>query len=258
VNGLWVVEDDNREPDIFVYYCHGGGFAMGSSYFYLEFLLAWVSLLKESGFSNPAIFAVEYTLVPDKTYPHQLQETIVGYNHILTTAGSPSKVVVSGDSAGGTLILSLLLHIGNKCPQKKPALATLISPWTHLVSSLNRNAPADFLTVSRLHDYGRLYAGSESVEDPLVSPGFCTDLSWWTSAMPARGIYFYYGSEEVFYDSIRTLTKRLGRIGHVVCREDESLHAWPFAVMYLGGNEEERGRGLCRISRDMAGVFLHQ
>ncbi|CAZ85417.1 unnamed protein product [Tuber melanosporum] len=257
MKGIWIVEDDIKKPDVVVYYCHGGGFAMGTCYFYLEFLISWVSILKESGFSNPAIFAVEYTLVPDKRYPVQLQEIISGYNHVLSITGDPGKVVVSGDSAGGALILSLLLHVGNRCPQKKPSFAALISPWTHIVSKLNRDAPSDFLSVSRLHEYGRLYAGSEKLWNPMVSPGFCMDISWWRKAMPVRGVHFYFGSEEIFYESIKALAKRLSGVGSVVCREDENLHAWPFAVLFLGAHEKERGRGLRRISSDIAGTLLH-
>lgn len=254
---MWVVKDEDKKPDIFIYYCHGGGFAMGTSYFYLEFFITWVSTLKEIGFSNPAIFALEYTLVPEQTYPYQLQEAIVGYNYVLSIAGDPGLVVVGGDSAGGTIILSFLLDIANKSPEKKPMLATFISPWTHLVSELNQNTSTDYLDVRRLHDLAREYAGSERVYDSLVSPGCCVDLLWWEKAMPTKGMHFYYGSEEVFCESIRTLARRLDGVGKVTCHEDESLHAWPFAVLFLGTHEEERARGLRKISKDIAHALLY-
>ena len=75
---------------------------MGSSHFYLEFLLTWVSTLVQSGYRNPAIFALDYTLVPDASFPVQLEETCRGYEHVLTLA-DPSNVCVAGDSAGAFL-----------------------------------------------------------------------------------------------------------------------------------------------------------
>lgn len=73
---------------------------MGSAFFYLEFLLAWVHLLKtEGGYENPALFALDYTLVPEATYPTQLQQTLTGYKYVLSLVDSASSVVVSGDSA---------------------------------------------------------------------------------------------------------------------------------------------------------------
>lgn len=92
---------------------------MGSSYFYLEFLLSFLYLLKTEGsFRNPAIFALEYTLVPDSAYPTQLHEAIAGYKYLLAITRDASKICVSGDSAGGTLILSLLLHLASTSKQQ--------------------------------------------------------------------------------------------------------------------------------------------
>lgn len=230
---------------------------MGTTYFYLEFLITWVSILKGLGFSNPAIFALEYTLVPEQMYPCQLQETIAGYDYILSIADDAGQVVISGDSAGGTIMLCLLLYIANKGPEKKPALATFISPWTHLVSELNRNTSTDYLNVERLHDLARQYAGSKRIYNPLISPGYCTDMGLWKKAMPVKGMHFYYGSEEVFCESIRTLARRLGEVGEVTCHEDDSLHAWPFALLFLGRHTEERVRGLRRVSRDIAHALLY-
>jgi acetyl esterase/lipase len=109
LRGIWIISNPLEQPDIIVYYCHGGGFSMGSSFFYMEFLLAWVSLLKEAGYRNPALFALDYSLVPDAVFPTQLQETLAGYQYVLSIAQNPSRICVGGDSAGATLILSFLL-----------------------------------------------------------------------------------------------------------------------------------------------------
>lgn len=74
LKGIYMIDDETQRPDIVVYYCHGGGFSMGSSYFYIEFLMAWIHLLKSAGYANPALFALEYTLVPEATYPTQTQK----------------------------------------------------------------------------------------------------------------------------------------------------------------------------------------
>ena len=63
---------------------------MGSSYFYLEFLMAWVDLLKDSGYKNPAIFALEYDLVPDAQFPTQLEQAMTGYDYVCSIAQDSS------------------------------------------------------------------------------------------------------------------------------------------------------------------------
>jgi acetyl esterase/lipase len=223
---------------------------MGSSYFYLEFLIAWLTLLQRSGYKKPAIFALEYTLVPDQSYPVQLQEAISAYKNICVNH-DPARIVVSGDSAGATLILSLLLHISNdnksdydfgsanKWRMTVPAMAVLISPWVTLVSSQDKNTVSDYLDADSLHLYAKQYAGSKiSVHDPLISPGNCKDVDWWRGACPEKGFYFCYGAEEVFAPEIRDLLSMLGCVEGledlVESREEKGgIHAWPVAALFL-------------------------
>jgi acetyl esterase/lipase len=229
---------------------------MGSSYFYLEFLLVWHTLLKTSGFRNPAIFALEYTLVPDACYPTQLQQTMAGYKHVLSIISDSSKVCVSGDSAGALLILSLLLHLAHTSDSEmemnsiRPGMAILISPWVTLVSIKYKNTPGDYLDVDTLHLYAHQYAGKKvAVNDALVSPGNCKDLELWRQASPSNGFGFLFGSEEVFALEIRDLITLLRKTGaNVETREEEGgIHAWPVATLFLSGAHEGRQKGLKTI-----------
>ncbi|PNS16118.1 hypothetical protein CAC42_4519 [Sphaceloma murrayae] len=252
LRGLWLTYDNTAPPDIVIYYCHGGGFSMGSAYFYLEFLLAWVSLLREQGYANPALFALEYTLVPEATFPHQVHEARTGYEYVLSIVDDPAKVVVGGDSAGATLMLSLLLSISELKggEVKMPGLATLISPWTTIISEDNKDTPSDYLNADSLHLYGSQYLGEASQnEDPVASPGNCRDLAWWRRASPERGWYFIYGEEEVFAPEARTLASVLRKAGTEVEVHEERgwIHAWPVVKLFLCDTQEERQSGLRRI-----------
>ena len=227
---------------------------MGSSYFYMEFLLAWVTLLKAAGYRNPALFALEYTLVPDATFPVQLHETLSGYKYVLSLAQSSTKVVVSGDSAGATLMLSFLLHLAEhpELKHQRPGLAVMISPWVTIVSKNNRNTASDFLNQKSLDLYGRQYIGKmASASDPMVSPGHCKDTKKWAEASPEKGWYFLYGSEEVLGPETRELISLLKVSGaHVDEWEEQGgIHAWPVASLYLGESKDERLSGLQSIIR---------
>ena len=232
----------------------GGGFSMGSSYFYLEYLMAFLTLLKEAGYRNPAVFALEYDLVPDAQFPTQLEQTVTGYEHVCSITRDPSRICVSGDSAGATLILSLLLVIAGlpDFEKHRPGYACLISAWPILVSKNDRDTRSDFLNAESLHLYGRQYAGTKGdLQDPLVSPGMCKDTEWWSKASPDAGFCFMYGSEEVFGPEIRELIALLRRSGCDVSVREEpgSIHAWPVAAYFLAESAAKRQKGTKDLTR---------
>jgi acetyl esterase/lipase len=259
--GIWVVHDPAQKPDVVIYYVHGesvrhavvlrmltadwqgGGFVMGSSYFYLEFLMTWLLVLVNAEYKNPAIFALEYTLVPDASYPTQIKEALASYDYVLGIVKDPSIICVSGDSAGAILVLSFLLHhVG-----RKPALALLISPWVTLVSRSDVQTQSDYLDMAQLRQYGRQFAGDAiDVDDPLVSPGRCKDSFWWKRASPAKGIFVTYGAEEVLTPEIEDLVNVLERANVEIetRKERGGIHAWPVASLFLSDGENERLSGL--------------
>ncbi|KAI8634585.1 cation efflux family-domain-containing protein [Xylariaceae sp. FL1651] len=259
--GIWIIQNPMKKPDICVYYAH-----VGSSYFYLEFLISWLDLLKKAGYENPSIFALEYTLVPDDSFPKQLEEAIAGYEHVLSTVGDPDRVCLSGDSAGATIILSLLLHLANinrhadmmdrvgRRRLAKPALAVLISPWVTLVSNRHQNTISDYLDTRHLHIYARQYSGSDvSSDDPTLSPGQCRDVLWWRQACPARGIFVGYGQEEVFAPEIQDLVRFWERNNIKVSSREEygGIHAWPVAALFLSNQSSTRLKGLKALVKEI-------
>jgi acetyl esterase/lipase len=233
---------------------------MGSSYFYLEYLLTWLSVLSSAGYKNPAIFALEYTLVPDASFPTQVDETLRGYEHVLAVAQDPSIVCVSGDSAGGTLILCLLLRLGQKNghgkkqPPPKPALAVLVSPWVTLVSTRHKNTVSDFLDAQQLRRYGAHFAGNRiPATDPLVSPGCCKDTLWWKRSSPTQGFVITYGTEEVFAPEIESLvdTLREAKVTVQTKAEIGGIHAWPVCSIFLSSGRDDRLDGLLTITTEI-------
>lgn len=264
---------------------------MGSPYFYLEFLISWLHLLhNEAGYANPAVFALDYTLVPDACFPTQLDQMVAGYEHALAMAGDLAKVCVAGDSAGGTLVLSLLLQLahpklvvhvddgdaresrsgsGTSNNKKRhllpgatrhlrtPDMSVLISPWPTLHSPLYKNTRSDFLDADALQLYASQYAGNLAlIFDPLASPGDCKDIAWWRDACPPGdrgGIFIAYGKEEVFAPGIEKLVQVLHKAGADVSvrGQDAGIHAWPVASLFLGDSAEQRLKGLRAIVKEM-------
>ena len=148
----------------------------GSTAFYLEFL---INIVKSIPNHSLRTFSLEYSLVPEARYPTQIQQLALAYEHILMTV-SPENIVLAGDSAGGTIIFSLLLHISRPCPDLKapsPTLAApksiiLISPWCQIDSrqaftSLPlRQVDEDCLDAAMLDEYALLYTEATNPKSP--------------------------------------------------------------------------------------------
>jgi len=175
----------------------------------------------------------------------QIQQAVSAYKNLCLNH-DPSRIVLSGDSAGGTLVLSLLLHIAtenandstrsNRWRMSPPGMAVLISPWVTLVSPKDKNTASDYLDAAHLHYYARQYAGSKiAVHDPLISPGDCKDLDLWAKASPAKGFFICYGSEEVFAPEIRDLVQllELGDVEVDTREEKGGVHVWPVTAIFL-------------------------
>lgn len=228
---------------------------MGSSYFYLEFLIAWISLLSKAGYQNPAILALEYTLVPDAKWPEQLEETIAGYRFLLDEFGDgyASRICVSGDSAGATLVLSMLLEQGRHLP--RPASAVLLSPWTHLVSSLNQNTASDYLDKDSLHLYAHQYAGDAACKSHKISPGL--NRTSWRESSPLKGYSIIFGVEEVFSLGIAQMVCHMKDDGCAVktYAKDAGIHAWPVVDLFLGNDWSDRLGGLRKMTEFVANTI---
>lgn len=244
---------------------------MGSSYFYLEFLLAWhETMCRQPGIENPAIIAVEYSLVPDAVYPKQLSEVYAAYQYTMDLmSGQTANICLAGDSAGATLLLSLLLKLstlienGSRTAEDmKPGFCILISPWPTIVSALHENTDSDYLNTETLHLYGSKYldATKDIPSDfEIASPGSCTSTARWLEASPRYGYMITYGTEEVLAKDAKALIKNLIAAGQKVeaVSLDSMVHAWPVAALYLADKPEDRLRNIHNMVDCMYNAMTH-
>jgi acetyl esterase/lipase len=84
--------------------------------------------------------SVNYRTAPEHKFPIGVDDTFAAYSWLVSPDGGgidPSRVVCGGDSAGGGLILALLLKLRDTDPSKLPCGGVPLSPWTDLTQSSN-------------------------------------------------------------------------------------------------------------------------
>ncbi|KAL7314367.1 hypothetical protein PS15m_005949 [Mucor circinelloides] len=100
-----------KKADIVIFEVHGGGFRVGHSTMYMESFISWLRLIKSKYNLYACIMSVEYGLAPMHKYPGPLNDCVKAFDYLTNGLGiSPSKIVLSGDSAGGALVLETLIQ----------------------------------------------------------------------------------------------------------------------------------------------------
>ncbi|GIJ89525.1 hypothetical protein Asppvi_008467 [Aspergillus pseudoviridinutans] len=91
-------------------------------------------------------FGTEYRLAPQFPFPCALQDCLAAYLFLLNEH-DPTEIIFAGDSAGGGMVLSMLVTIRDQ-GLPLPAGAILISPWvdlTHSFPSVLSDCPGDYI-----------------------------------------------------------------------------------------------------------------
>jgi acetyl esterase/lipase len=134
INGVRteIVEAGGTFPERTVVHFHGGGYCVGSA----GTARAWAAHL--SARAACRVVLPEYRLAPEHAHPAAVDDARDVMKALLGDSGA-SAIVVSGDSAGGGLALSLLLGFRDS-GEELPAGCILISPWLDLGRS-RRESP---------------------------------------------------------------------------------------------------------------------
>jgi monoterpene epsilon-lactone hydrolase len=195
VKGHWY-HPKSEAKDITVLYLHGGGYAFYSKAH--ENLIALVTLAAKS-----QTFALDYRLIPEHPFPAQLDDALAAYRWLLETGIKSERLVVIGDSAGGNLVLVLLLALrDSKLPL--PALGICIAPWTDIENSgnsLKDNEPFDWVEKRMPLKWAEWLCKDTHPSNPMVSP-INADLR----GLPP--IYIQAGDAEILYDMIQSFYNR--------------------------------------------------
>lgn len=173
VPGKWVSVPESGST--VVVHFHAGGYLIGSSTSHRDMA---ARIARAAG---ARVFLPDYRLAPENPAPAALEDALAVHHGVLADGTAPADLVVSGDSAGGGLALSLLVSLRDAAAPL-PAAAFLCSPWADLTlsgDSMEGRAAADPL-VSRdvLQGMADGFLGGTGIPatDLRVSPLFA-DLS---------------------------------------------------------------------------------
>ncbi|KAI0433001.1 Alpha/Beta hydrolase protein [Xylaria sp. FL1042] len=92
-------------------------------------------------------FYAQYRVAVDAStrFPAAVQDLLTCYNHILSLGVKPNNIILSGDSAGGNLVLGLLryLETSTSVTLPLPGGVMLWSPWVHVTTQAGVDFASD-------------------------------------------------------------------------------------------------------------------
>jgi acetyl esterase/lipase len=146
---------------------HGGGYVLGSAFGYRPLAGALAAA------AETTVLLPEYRLAPEHPFPAAVEDSVRAYQWILDSGAEPGQVTVSGDSAGGGLVLSLLLTLREQ-GLPLPGGAILLCPGVDLSGGtiLDRvTSTVDIETArQQLERCAAAYLAGHPIDDPIVSP----------------------------------------------------------------------------------------
>ncbi|TDK30327.1 alpha/beta hydrolase [Rhizobium deserti] len=226
------------ETSTLLLYLHGGGFVVGS----LQSHHAICAEIADQ--AKAELVSVDYRLAPEHVWPAQTDDCFGVLKHLLAEG---RKIVVIGDSAGGTLAAGLTLRA------REEGLSgiigqVLIYPGLggDLVSgSYEEMANAPGLTTADVAYYRSVLKAP--ADEPVAHPLLTSDLS---NLPPA---YITVAHFDPLRDDGQDYAQRLQAVGVSVVYRDEPqmVHAW-LRARHMSQGAQEAFQALCEAVREFA------
>jgi acetyl esterase/lipase len=230
---------EGADGDGVILYVHGGGYVVGSANTG-TFLAA--ALARRVGVRAVSL---DYRLAPENPFPAGVDDAYAAYRGLLDSGTRADDIVLAGDSAGGGLVLAVLLS-ARRDGVPLPAGAVLFSPWTDLSlsgASIDERVELDpIFDRAQMQSYADQYLAGHDPLDALVSPVFA-DLTGLPPLLIQVGTY-----EVLLDDSVRLAARAAESEVDV---QLEVVAGVPHVFQSLAGQLPEADEAL-----DRAGRFL--
>lgn len=216
-----IEKEGNNGP--LVMYIHGGGFKTGDARERREITFEIADKYKSNVIAN------NYRLAPENKWPAALEDCVAVYKAIMEMGYKPEDIIVAGESAGGALVIGVLLYLRDNGIALPKAAVTYSASITHSVhfKSHYDNAKTDYMlgdAVASDDDMSDLFGDEADTlcKSPYISPCFADVTGLPPFFIAASDIEALYDDSRIFYEMLTEKgIKAELYVGH------ELIHAYP-------------------------------
>lgn len=212
------VTPDERAPGRTLVYFHGGAYLFGSPAGYVGLAGRLARAMRAE------VLIPDYRLAPEYPYPSPIIDCVDAYEWLLAQGQDPAATVLSGDSAGGALTVTVMVQARER-GLPLPAAGVAISPWVdmaHLGESMQTRDGIDPLcTRAALDIQARAFLAGARATNPDASPVHAD-----VRGLPP--ILIQIGEAEVMLSGAIALAVRLGehRVHSLLEIVPDMFHVW--------------------------------
>lgn len=226
-----------------ILYLHGGGYFGTTPNMYTMFAAALVRL------SHCQIFIPDYRMSPEFPFPAGMLDAADVYRSLIHDEGIPHEdIIIAGDSGGGGLATSLIVHLHEQS-LPKPAGLALFSPEVNL--AFNQDSVMDNMATDVLPWNIPVTAYLRGVEpdDERVSIVYAhPDPDWFPPT------FVCWGADEMFRDAVALFADELraGGVPVMAMEEPGMFHVFPILMPW-----SEAAKRVFRAIADLAHDRVH-
>lgn len=226
VEELYSLEDSSNGV---ILHLHGGAYTFG------ELNSQHIFATTISKQTSCKVILPKYRLAPEYPFPAAIEDSLKVYQWLINQGIDASKIILSGDSAGGGLAVATVMALRDrKIPL--PAAIVCLSPWVDLLmtgESHKTKIKSDFaLSAMDLDKSAKFYAGGQDLKNPLISPVYGD----FTEFPP---MLIHVGTEEILLDDSVMLAEKAKE-----SNVDVKIKIWEgmWHVWHLMGNVVPEGK----------------
>lgn len=152
VRGEWIRPQHLSDSAKVILYFHGGGYVSCSPQTHRPITTSLARL------ARCRVFSLDYRLAPEHPFPAAVNDATAAFRWLVANDIPANKITLAGDSAGGGLVLAVMLRL-RSLGHALPACGVCLSPWVDLTGadkyqnsgSCSMFQPADVTTFAKVY-----------------------------------------------------------------------------------------------------------
>lgn len=195
-----------------ILYLHGGAYVFGNCTTHRQ-LVSYIARA-----CGVRALVIEYRLAPENPFPAAIEDSLAAYRALRDEGYAAGDIILAGDSAGGGLVMALLLSLRD-AGEEMPAGAVLLSPWLDLTASgesMQTRARRDpWFKPPDMPIIASYYCAEDDYRNPLVSAVYAD-----VAGLPP--VYIQVGDDEILLSDSTRIAENIEAAGGEV-----TLEVWP-------------------------------